>query len=138
MIARSFDAERANYLINHPDVRPFVGAPDAGDLDLTQVIAQPENWLLIGEHGGFLLTFSAPGVHEVHTFILKSGRGQTARQAAAETIAYARENGDRMLWTKVPHDLPHVAAFATHMGMSPTGMEVAMFGKPFAVLKMEL
>lgn len=124
-------------MVNDPAVRPFVGPEDIGELDFAPLI-RPENWVLMGEHGGFALLWSAPGVYEVHTFVLPSGRGQWARQAASDGIAYARENGARMLWTRVPPDLPHVAAYAKGMGMSPTGGAIETFGVPYDILSMEL
>ena len=79
MIHRSFDPERANKLINHPAVRPFVGGDGESYLDLTAIIEDRKNYLLLGPHGGFLATWSAPNTYEIHTFILPEGRGQAAR-----------------------------------------------------------
>lgn len=136
IVARTFDAGFVNAVVNSPDVRPFVGP--GGELDLSEAVAKPENWFLMGEHGGFLLAWSAPGVHEVHTFILKSGRGDWACDAALATIRFATENGATMLWTKIPADQPNVSAFAYKMGMRETGQFVETFNKPYAVSSMEL
>lgn len=138
-LRRCFDPDTVNTVVNHPDVRPFVGigGPD-GYLDHSAPILRPENWFLLGEHGGFALTFSAPGVHEVHTFILKSGRGAWAMQAAQEMIAYARDHGDCMLWTRIHPSQAHVATFAVRNGMTPAGMVLETFGQPYDVYKMEI
>ena len=92
----------------------------------------------MGEFGGFGLIWSAPGVHEVHTFITKAGRGEKARIMAQAVIDYAAMQGDNMLWTKIPGDQPNVEAFAVGMGMAPCGFAVETFGKSYAVYKMEL
>lgn len=136
MLSLCHDAATVNAVVNHPDVRPFVGP--GGDLDLSAAVAQPDNWFLMGEHGGFALIQSAPGVHEVHTFIKRSGRGVWARDAARKGISFAAEHGDSVLWTKVPGDQPNVAQFARGMGMQPTGEQIETFGKPYAVYKMEV
>ena len=133
MICR--DPDIVNWAVNHPDVRPFVGP--GGELDLTEAVSRPENWFLMGQFGGFGLIWTAPGAHEVHTFVTKGGRGKWARDKAVETIAYAKAGGDRMLWTKIPDDQPNVRAFAQEMGMEPAGFEIETFGKPYAVYKME-
>lgn len=138
MLDRSYDVERINTVINDPDVRPFVGPVDLGDVDLTPVITQPENWFLMGEHGGFGLIWSAPNVHEIHTFILPSGRGKWAVDAAEAMIDFARKNGDTMLWTKIPPTAKNVGAYARMMGMKTTNMVVSTFGEPYEVYKMEL
>jgi len=135
---RTQDAGAVNALVNHPDVRPYVGLPDAGDLDLTEAVARPEHWFLLGEHGGFALLWSAPTVHEVHTFILKSGRGAWADKARAAMIDFAKENGAKMLWTRMPPKSPHVERFARQGGMQPTGEVVETFGVPHRIMMMEL
>lgn len=129
------DATTINAVVNHPAVRPFVGAPDAGDLDLSALI-RPENIFPFGEHGGFALIWTAPHAREVHTFILPEGRGRWARDAAREGIGIAAERGTALLWTKVPPDQPNVKIYAVGMGMRPTGEEIDTLGKPYAVYAM--
>lgn len=135
MIALCHDAVTVNEVVNHPEVRPFVGP--GGDLDLSAAVAAPENWFLMGEHGGFGLIWSAPGVYEVHTFIKKAGRGVWAKQAAKDGIAFAFDHGAKMLWTKVPEGRENVALYAMAMGMKPAGMSVETFGEPHRIYKME-
>lgn len=137
MLARCTDPARINAVVNHPAVRPGVGLVDMGDLDMSPVIGEP-HWWLMGEHGGFALMWSAPGVREVHTFILPEGRGRWAAKARSEGIAYAREHGTRMLWTKVPDGARHVEAFARAGGMKDCGETQTMFGKPYRIFAMEL
>lgn len=136
MLGLCTDASRVNAIVNHDDVRPYIGP--GGEIDLSEAVARPENWFLMGEYGGFALIWSAPGVHEVHTFILEGGRGRWARQAAKEGIDFARDRGDQMLWTKIPEGQPRVAIFAAAMGMSDTGEAIETFGRPYHVYKMEL
>lgn len=131
------DVARLNEVVNDPAVRPYVGAPDVGHLDLSPLVDDPNNLFPFGEHGGFALIWTAPRTYEVHTFILKSGRGLWARQAAKDGIAMAVERGARMLWTRVPADLPHVRSFAVGMGMASTGETAPMLGKAYEVLAME-
>jgi hypothetical protein len=138
MLARSHDVARINQVVNHPSVRPSVGAPELGDLDMTPVVERPEHWFLIGDHGGFALTWSAPGVYEWHSFILLEGRGKWAADARSEAIEYARQHGARMLWSKIPPDAPHVDRFARQGGMKPTNDVVETFGVPYRVFNMEL
>lgn len=137
-VASSRDVAFINAVVNDPSVRPFVGPMELGKLDLSEAIARPENLCMMGLHGGFILAWSAPGVREVHTFILPDGRGDWAKQARAEVIAYCADQGDTMLWTKIPPDQPHVARFAVEGGMKPTGQTVETFGVAYMVYKMDL
>lgn len=137
MLEKSHDVDRINAAVNHPDVRPFVG-PGEDMLDLAPLVAQPENWFLMGEHGGFALIWSAPRVHEIHTFIVPEGRGVWAKEAAQELIAFARKNDDIMVWTKVAPDQKNVELFTRAAGLKPTGMDVETFGVPYKTYSLEL
>jgi hypothetical protein len=130
------DAAAVEEVVNHPDVLPFVGAD--GPLDLSDAVAKPENIFLIGQHGGFALIWSAPGVYEVHTFIAPKGRGKWAYDAAWAMIDAAREAGAHMLWTRIKPDMGNVAAFARHFGMHPTGQQIETLGHAYDVYKMEV
>lgn len=138
MLARSFDVARINAVVNHPAVLPFVGGVEGEEMDLTPLVERPEHWFLMDDHGGFMLAWSAPGVREVHTFVLPEGRGQWAADRRTEMLDYARTNGTRALWTKIPEDLPHVERFARQGGMKPTDDVIETFGKPYRVFAMEL
>jgi len=135
-LSLSRDIPAINAAVNHPAVRPFVGAPDDGPLDVTPLVANPDNLFPMGEYGGFALVQTAPGVREVHTFIAPEGRGRWAFEAARKMIDIARDNGTRTLWTKVSVDAPHVRRFAVMSGMKATGETVECFGKPHDVLSM--
>jgi len=133
------DATRVNSVVNDQHVRPFIGMPELGELDFGPVLENPANIFPFGDHGGFALIWSSPFTYEVHTFILKSGRGPWARLAAAGTINLAAQRGAQMLWTRVPqNELPHVRAFAVEMGMKPTGETAPFGGKDYEVLSMKI
>lgn len=138
MLERTHDAEWVNRVANDPAVRPFIGAPEMGELDYSAAVERPEHWFLMGEHGGFILQWSAPRVREVHTMILKDGRGAWGASARKFGVDYARKNGTRMLWTKVPPEAPHVERFARQGGMKPTSDVIDVFGVPYRVFSMEL
>lgn len=138
MLVRCFDAGVPNLAANHPDVRPFVGPASLGELDFCDAVADDMNWFLMGEHGGFALTWSAPGVYEVHVFILPEGRGAWAAKARKWVIDYAIQNGATMLWARVAPSARYVSSFARRGGMKPTGDMIYTLGSPYDVFKMEL
>lgn len=125
---RTFDPVRVNYLVNHPDVRPFIGGDPAEPLDLSAAVANDENIFLDGEHGGFACIWSAPGVYEIHTFVLPEGRGEWAVKFAAWGIAFLVENGAHHLWTRILPEAGNVRAFAIKMGMKPAGRQTLDLG----------
>lgn len=128
MIARSFDGERLNAIVNHPAVRPGVGGDGESWLDLAPVVANHENYALLGPHGGFLATWTAPRTYEVHTFILPEGRGKAAYDLAQEFLSHMTAEGAEMIWTRVARTAPHVRRFTLRAGFEPCGQQVCDFG----------
>ena len=119
MIAQTVDADIVNGIANNPDVRPYIGGD--GHLDLTPALENPLNVALWGEHGGWFYAWSAPGVYEVHTLVLPSGRGAWARNAAKQSLTLMSERGAVMIWTRIRRDLRHVRAFAVMCGLRSAG-----------------
>lgn len=138
VLHRTFDAVLVNLVANHPDVRPYLGPECLGELDFEETVAERQNWFLIGEHGGFALGWSAPGVYEVHVFILPAGRGKWAAQARQDMLDFAKANGATMLWARIAPSARAVAYFARRGGMQPTGEMLYTFGSPYDLYKMEL
>ena len=138
MLERSFDVDAINAAANRPDVRPFIGPASLGELDFEDAVADHNNWFLMGEHGGFVLVWSAPGVYEVHVFIATEGRGKWAAQAWAATREYAAQNGAKMLWARIAPTAKFVSMFARRGGMKPTYEMLYTLGSAYDVYKMEL
>ncbi len=121
-LQRSSDALALNELANDPAIRPFIGGDLAQPLDLTAAVENPLTIVLMGEHGGFLMAWSAPGVFEVHTMILPEGRGEWAAEAAI----LARDSmfdiyEANMLWTRIEEGMDNVLAYAEKGGMTLCG-----------------
>lgn len=128
MIARSFDGAFANRLVNHPDIRPFVGGDPEQPLDLQPIVENDWNYFLTGPAGGFLGVWTAPETYEVHTFILPSGRGPKAASLARLAITYMVNEGARHLWTRVARDARNVRMFTLRAGFRPCGEQTLDLG----------
>lgn len=121
-LKRCADSNLVNDLANDPAIRPFIGGDITQPLDLTAAVENPLNIVLMGDHGGFLMAWSAPGVFEVHTMIRPEGRGVWAAEAAA----LARDSmfdiyGATQLWTRVEEGADNVLAYAERGGMKRWG-----------------
>jgi hypothetical protein len=100
---RETDATRLNAVVNDPAVRPFVDELGAGVLDLSVQVANPANVLLMGEHGGCLFFGIGPGVMEVHTVALKSGRGAWVRDFVRAVVHWMfTRTGAYEIVTRIP------------------------------------
>lgn len=115
-VSREYSADRINAIVNHPEVRPWVGEPHQGYLDLTPIVANPANILLMGEGGGFMLIQQEPGIYEVHSQFLPEARGKVALQAAQDASRYMFTRTDCVeIRTKVPDGNVAAEAFARLM-----------------------
>ena len=119
MLSRTFDAGLLNALVNHPVIRPEMGG--SGDIDLTAAVAMPRNVFLLGEHGAFTLSWSAPHTYEAHAMVLPSGRGRWALSAAADGIAYMAARGAQRIWARAHPNARNVALFLQMIGLKPCG-----------------
>lgn len=118
---RSHDADYINHLANHPDIRPYIGGDGASELDLSQVLANPDNVFLTGEAGGFIATWTAPETYEIHTLILPEGRGAQAYMLGRAGIKWMAKRGATHLWTRVDRKHRHTRIFALKAGFKAAG-----------------
>lgn len=115
-VRREFAAERLNAVVNHPDVRPWVGG-GTGLLDLSQVVADQRNILLMGEGGGFLFIQQEPGIYEVHSQFLPEHRGKNVIRAGHDAARYMFTRTDCIeIRSKVPDGNSAALGFARLMG----------------------
>lgn len=128
MIVRSFDAPYLNTIINDPSIRPHIGGDPEIPLDLTDLVADLKNYMLVGKHGGFAFTWTAPETYEVHTFILPEGRGQAALDLAKRALAYMKAEGATHIWTRVERGAENVRRFTIAGGLEPCGEQVLDLG----------
>jgi len=97
---RTFDAAFLNAVANDPEVRPFLGGNE--EIDLSIVAADPTNFVLIGDRGGFVLTPVSAGQYEVHSlFLPNSGTKPVSCMKAAQDWMFTRTDCTA-IWSKVP------------------------------------
>lgn len=102
-IQRSFDPEVLNAVVNDPAVYPWVHGGKEGPLDLTDIVKDPRNVLLAGEHGSMLFMPMAPGLWELHTQVLPSGRGAWTLGLGASAFGWMFTHTDAVeVLTRVP------------------------------------
>lgn len=103
MITRHFSAEKINTIINEPSVYEWVKGRFKGYMDLTPVIADLRNVLLVGEFGGTLFIQHQPGFYEVHTQVLPSGRGKWTLKMVQDSLKWMFTKTEAVeIFTKVP------------------------------------
>ena len=120
-IDRIYDARRINHVLNDPRVRPWVADVRDGALDISTAVANPANYLLMGDHGGCMFFQLDYGLYEVHTALLPTGRGQWSHDFlwGVGLWMFTRSPAVEVL-TRVPHG--HLAAKTATIG---AGMELA-------------
>lgn len=104
MIKRHHTADCVNLVINDPSVYDWVRGNFDGKIDVSQTVADPQNVLLMGEHGGVIFLKHQPGIYEAHTQVLPAGRGTWAKDMVNEAVHWMFCNTDAMdIMTRVPH-----------------------------------
>jgi hypothetical protein len=100
VIRRTFDATFLNSVVNHPEVRPWLAGE--GEIDLTPVLKNPDNFALVTNEGGFILTQHEPGIYEAHSQFMPGARTGTFR-AMREVFDYMFTRTDCMkIVTQIP------------------------------------
>jgi hypothetical protein len=120
-IVRETTAERINTVCNDPAVRPWVLLPGQGDVDLTDVVANPANVVLmtLDGTGGIVFEWLEPGVYEAHTQFLPAARGRSALEAVKAMLGHMFMATDAMeILTKCPAHNRAAEALARAVGGS--------------------
>jgi hypothetical protein len=76
LIRRSFDASDINPILNEGRIFESIKLPGMkpGDIDVSPVINNPLNVLLMAQGGGIVFAQQEPGIYDVHTAFLKPAR----------------------------------------------------------------
>ncbi len=104
IVERHLTADRLNEIVNDPSIYPWVRGAYEGKLDFTPLVEDQANVLVMGEHGGIFFVQQIPGLYEVHTQILPSGRGKWAVECVRGCLTYlfTRTNAVECM-TRVPY-----------------------------------
>lgn len=103
IVKRHTRADSLNEVVNEPSVYKWVHGSYKGALDLSSVVLNPYNYLLMGEYGGVLFTMHQPGLYEAHTQVLPAGRGQWTLDMVNAALNYMFTQTDAIeITTKVP------------------------------------
>lgn len=103
MIKRHFTADCLNLVVNDPSVYEWVKGTTEGPLDLTPIVANQDNILLMGEYGGVLFIKHQPGIYEAHTQVLPAGRGKWTVDMVNEALTYMFTRTDCVdIMTRIP------------------------------------
>lgn len=113
---RETEASGINIILNHPAVRPWIADLAEGEIDLSMLVADQNNYLLMGEHGAFFLRLIMDGTYEAHAQVLPAGRGRWARNFTAAGLdwMFGRSNAWEIV-ARVPGG--HIASQALVQGM---------------------
>lgn len=115
-VVREFSSERINRIVNDPSVRPWVAMPHQGYIDLTPMVADLRNVLLMADGGGFFFHQQEPGIYEVHTQFLDTHRGENVIAAAQDAERFMFTRTDCIeIRSKVPEHNKAALGFARAM-----------------------
>lgn len=120
MIRRHFTAHSVNTVVNDPSVYDYVRGALTGKLDMTPLVENPDNVLLMGEHGGVIFLKHSPGIYEAHSQVLPAGRGQWTLDTAWECLDWLFTHTDAVdVMTRVPKGNHAARGLALATGWKP-------------------
>lgn len=128
VLERSFATLAINSLVNHPEIRPYVGDCGKLPLDLAPLIDNDRNVFLIGEHGGYFFIWTSPGCYEIHAMVTPDGRGKWAADAVRECLFMMQAHGAQRVWARIIPENLGLRNFAIVAGFKPVGQEVFDIG----------
>ena len=125
-VSRCFDAPVINTVVNHPEVLPGLGL-GMSDLDVTPIIDNPRNIILMGLFGGAMFVWTGPGVYEAHDFFLPEGRGKWALKVSRLMLSLMFSTyGAWMIWAQTPVDNRACRFFNRRLGFVSQGKDRAV------------
>jgi hypothetical protein len=114
---RTLDASFFNEICNHPEVRPWLGGE--GELDLTALVSNPQNYALRFDGGGFILQAGPAASFEVHSQFTPEGR-RTSFEAMRAGMDYMFTRTPALqLTTFLPDNNPAAKGLAIKGGFRP-------------------
>ncbi len=139
IVRQTRDASAVNAIINHPSIFPSLSLGMEGPLDIAPLMENPRNLCFLGEHGGAILVWSAPGVYDAHDFILPEGRGKWAKLACTAILSAAFNAHDaRMVWAQTPVGNRPCRFFNRALGFKSEGVEQVVFNPDIGPQAVEL
>lgn len=116
-IDRQFTARLLNKVVNDPSVYDWVRGTFEGPMDLTPIVANHNNVLLMGEHGGILFMQHQQGLYEAHAQVVTAGRGKWATEMTQEALHWMFTRTDAVeIVTRVPRGNIGALALTKRMG----------------------
>lgn len=102
-LSRATDAARLNELVNHPSIYPLVRGASDGAMDLTPIVANPNNHVLIAEHGAVVFGIRQHGLYEMTAAALPEFLRDDGAEMVREAIGWAFTHTDAVeIYVRVP------------------------------------
>lgn len=100
---RDYNATRINRVCNDPSVFSEISLPGQGPMDLSPIINDLRNIVLVCDEGGIIAHWREPGIYEIHTQFTEKYRGVSAVRTTREMISWLFLNSPAMeLQTQIP------------------------------------
>lgn len=100
---RDYNAKRINRVVNDPSVLPEVALPGQENIDLSQLVSDLRNIVLMCDEGGIVAHWREQGIYEIHTQFTSKYRGIGAVRTVREMVSWLFLNSPAMeLQTKIP------------------------------------
>lgn len=102
---RTFDPTVLNRIANLPEVKPYFGHVEEGDIYFDELASAPDDYTLLcnGEDAGAIFEWSGPGIWQSHYLFARSCRGRRAIEECRRMIGWMFEQEKAcLLWGQTP------------------------------------
>ena len=123
MIQRTFSADLLNKVANDPAVFRWIASPGVERFDVSDVAADPANYVLTNEHGGFVCVPRGNGTYEIHTQFLPSIKGRAIDAALELTRFMFTQTDCTRLISYVPLGNERARKLVESAGFTGTGRD---------------
>lgn len=116
-LIRATDAEALNAIVNNPAIYPLVHGVVEGPMDLSPIVANPENHVLIAEHGAVVFAIRQIGLYEMTVTVLPGWRDEWAMRMVKSALEWAFTHTSAIeIYVRAPDIAPGAYPFAQALG----------------------
>lgn len=102
-LVRATDAHHLNTIVNDPSVAPMVRGNIVGEIDLSVIVENRNNYALVGKYGAVVFAKHQLGLYEAHSQVLPVWRGPQYIEMLKAALFWQFTHTDAIeIWMKAP------------------------------------
>lgn len=124
---RTYDPTVLNRIANLPEVKPYFGHVEEGDIYFDELVPLRDDYILLcnGEDAGMVLEWSGPNIWQGHILFGRSCRGGAGLREFRKMLDWCFGPGQaKIIWGQVPIDNRAARIFVRKAGFQSRGLHM--------------